>query len=66
MRYFWRQKTQSLCGNNQRGYIALTSIIIISVLAVLIASSANLSSISESGMGLQESQAWEAFYLDTA
>lgn len=51
---------------NQPGYIALISVIIISALAILIASSANLVSIGESDMGLQENQSWEAFYLATA
>ncbi|MFQ6083748.1 MAG: hypothetical protein ACE5WD_10350 [Candidatus Aminicenantia bacterium] len=48
------------------GYIALISILIISALLVIIASSANLISISESDMGLQENQSWESFYLATA
>ena len=48
------------------GYIALISVLIISALAILIASSANLISISESSMGLQENQAWGSFYLATA
>jgi len=51
---------------NQQGYIALMSLIIISVLVVLIASSANLLSISESVMGLQENQGWEVYYLANA
>lgn len=42
------------------------SLIIISVLVVLIASSANLLSISESVMGLQENQGWEVYYLANA
>lgn len=48
------------------GYIALISVLIISALAILIASSANLISISESKMGLQENQSWESFYLAKA
>lgn len=51
---------------NQQGYIALMSLIIVSALVVLIASSANLLSISESSMGLQENQGWEAYYLANA
>ena len=42
------------------------SLIIVSVLVVLIVSSANLLSISESGMGLQENQGWAAYYLANA
>ena len=48
------------------GYIALISVLIISALAILVASSANLISISESKMGLQENQSWESFYLAKA
>jgi hypothetical protein len=66
MKHLWKQKIQSLYVNNQKGYIALISVIIISALVILIASSANLLSIGESDMGLQENQAWEAFYLATA
>lgn len=66
MKHLWRQKIQFPCGSKEQGYIALISVIIISALVVLIASSANLLSISESDMGLQENQAWEAFYLATA
>lgn len=67
MKHLYLQKTQSLSGGkNQRGYIALISVIIISALIVFIGSSANLLSISESDMGLKESQSWEAFYLATA
>jgi len=44
----------------------LISVIIISALIVIIASSANLISISESSMGLMERQSWEAFYLANA
>ena len=51
---------------NQKGYIALISVLIVMALVVLIASSANLASISESDMGLKEQQSWEAFYLGTA
>lgn len=53
---------------NQRmqGYIALISIIIISALLLLVASFANLFSIGESQMGLEESQSWQAFYLAAA
>lgn len=49
-----------------RGYIALISILIISAIVILIAASANLISISESKMGLKESESWQAFYLTTA
>lgn len=49
-----------------QGYIALISILIISSLLAIIASSASLISISESKTGLKESQSWEAFYLATA
>jgi predicted chitinase len=49
-----------------QGYIALISILIISALVVLIATSASLLGISESKMGLQENQASEALYLSTA
>ena len=66
MKRLWTLKTPSPCGNNQKGYIALISVIIISALVLLIASSANLLSVSESDMGLQENQSWEAFYLATA
>ena len=66
MKHLWIQKIQFHCGSKERGYIALISVIIISALVVLITSSANLFSISESDMGLQENQAWEAFYLATA
>lgn len=48
---------------NEQGYIVLISVLIILALVVLIASSANLISISESRMGLQESQTWQAYYL---
>lgn len=48
---------------NKQGYIALISILIISALVVLIATSANLFSISESKMGLEENQSWQAYYL---
>ena len=51
---------------NQKGYIALISVLVVLALAVLIASSANLASISESDMGLKEQQSWEAFYLASA
>jgi len=51
---------------DQEGYIALISVIIISALTILIASSSNLLSISEADMGLQENQTWEVFYLTTA
>ncbi len=51
---------------NQKGYIALISVLIVTALVLLIASSANLASISESDMGLKEQQTWEAYYLATA
>lgn len=63
MKHLWRWKIQSPCGDKEQGYIALISVLIISALAILIASSANLLSISESNMSLQENQAWESFYL---
>jgi len=49
--------------NNQQGYIALISIIIISAVTLLLAISANLFGISEAQMGLRKSQGSEAFYL---
>ncbi len=52
--------------SKSEGYIALISVLIISALTILIASSTNLISISESKMGLQENQSWEAFYLTNA
>ncbi len=51
---------------NQKGYIALISVLIVTALVILIASSANLASISESNMGLKEQQTWEVYYLATA
>jgi hypothetical protein len=67
MKHLYLQKTQSLfVSNNEEGYIALISVIIVSTLVMLIASSANLISISEAQMGLGEKQSWEAFYLATA
>jgi len=48
------------------GYIALISILIISAVLLLIVSLANLMSIGEVGMSLEESQGWESFYLATA
>lgn len=46
-----------------KGYIALISVLIISAIVVLIATSASLVSIGESDMALQQNQAWESFYL---
>ena len=67
MKHPLQQKIRFLYGNkNQKGYIALISVLIISALVVLIATSASLVSISESDMGLEENQAWESFYLATA
>lgn len=66
MKYLWTQKKQFLCASDQQGYIALVSVLIISALVVLVATSASLASISEADMGLQESQAWQSFYLTTA
>jgi len=51
---------------SQRGYIALVTVLIVSVLAIFIASSANLFSISEAKMSLQEEQSWQAFYFALA
>ncbi len=47
----------------RNGYIALISVLIISAIVVLIATSASLISIGESDMALQENQARESFYL---
>jgi len=71
MKHFYLQKIQFPCESKkyslaEQGYIALISVIIISALIVIIASSANLISISESSMGLKERQSWEAFYLANA
>lgn len=66
MKHLWRQKRQFLYENRKEGYIALISVLIISAIVVLIATSASLVSISESDMGLEENQAWESFYLATA
>ena len=71
MKHLYLQKTQFPYESKkyslaEQGYIALISVIIISALIVLIASSANLISISESSMGLNERQSWEAFYLANA
>ena len=46
-----------------RGYIALISVLIISAVVLLIATSASLFSIGEANMGLEESQSWQAYYL---
>ena len=48
------------------GYIALTSILIISAIVLLIALSAGLLSISELNMGLEKNQSAEAYYLASA
>ena len=71
MKHLYLQKTQFPYESKkhslvEQGYIALISVIIISALIILIASSANLISISESNMGLGERQSWEAFYLANA
>lgn len=71
MKHLYLQKTQFPYESKkhsfaEQGYIALISVIIISALIILIASSANLISISESNMGLRERQSWEAFYLANA
>ena len=50
---------------NQKGYIALISILIISGIALFIAINASLFGISESDMGLQKNQSARAFYLAT-
>ena len=47
----------------QKGYIALISILIISAIVVLIASSASLFSVSESDMDFQQTQSEKSFYL---
>ena len=65
MRHHLPLETRFLCGN-KNGYIALISVLIISAIVVLIATSASLVSISESDMSLEENQAWETFYLATA
>ena len=56
-------QTKSPRLKTNQGYIALISVLIISALVLLIASSASLSSLSESEMGLEENQSWEAYYL---
>lgn len=71
MKHLYLQKTQFPYESKkhslaEEGYIALISVIIISALIILIASSSNLISISESSMGLKEGQSWEAFYLANA
>jgi len=48
------------------GYIALTSILIISAIVLLIALSAGLLSISELNMALEKNQSAEAYYLASA
>lgn len=50
---------------NQKGYIALILVLIISGVTLLVAISANLLGISESDMGLQKSQSSQSFYLAT-
>jgi ethanolamine ammonia-lyase large subunit len=71
MKHPYLQKIRLPCESkksslSEQGYIALVSVIIISALIILIASSANLIGISESSMGLKEEQSWEAFYLANA
>lgn len=65
MKHLWTQEIQLLC-EDKKGYISLMAVIIIFALTLLIASAANLFSIGESGMGLQESQSWHAYYLANA
>lgn len=48
------------------GYISLISILVISAVVILVAANANLSSVGEANMGLQENQKWESFYLSEA
>jgi len=48
---------------NQKGFIALITVLIISAILLMISISSNLFGISESDMGLQKSQASQAFYL---
>ena len=48
---------------NQKGYIALISVLIITGAVLFIAINTSLFGISEAGMGLQKSQSSEAFYL---
>jgi len=66
MKHHWIQKIQFLCGNKERGYIALISVLIISAVLLLIACSSNLISIGESDMSLLENQSWQSFYLAAA
>lgn len=51
---------------NQKGYIALISVVFISSLLVLIVVSFNLISITEIGISLREVQTTESFYLAQA
>lgn len=51
---------------NNKGFIALITIIIVLALVLLVGISASLLSISESDMGLEKSQSAETFYLATA
>ena len=51
---------------HQQGYIALITILIISGVVLLIASSTGLFGISETDMGLIENQSTEAYYLANA
>ncbi|MFH1462507.1 MAG: hypothetical protein ABIG08_02365 [bacterium] len=62
MRHRLIQRQLFPCETKQ-GYIAIVSVIIISAIALLAASSASLFSIGESNMALEENQAEEAFYL---
>lgn len=66
MKHLLVRKSPSPYGNNQCGYIALISVLMVSAIIVLIAISASLASISESDMGFLENQAWTAFSLATA
>ncbi|MBD3208670.1 MAG: hypothetical protein GF370_04440 [Candidatus Nealsonbacteria bacterium] len=51
---------------NEKGYIALLSIIIVSSLLLLAVSYFNLASINEAKLGLKESHSEESFYLAQA
>ena len=52
--------------NNQKGYIALISVVFVSALLMLVVTSVNLTSISEIDMALKTTQAAESFYLAQA
>ena len=47
----------------EKGYIALTSVIIISAIALLLAISASLFGVSETDMAVQQKHSSQAFYL---